>query len=295
MSVSIGINPLTWTNDDMPELGADTPLDVCLSEGKQAGYAGFELGQKFPRDPNVLASILKRHDLKLVSGWYSAELLTRDLEQEIAAVQAHLSLLKAMGCTVMVVAEVSGCIHGQRDVPLSQRPVMTEAQWQLFAERINDFGSYLQQQGIQLAYHHHMGTVVETEADIDRLMAMTNSLVGLLIDTGHLTYAGSDPLPVLKRHGSRVVHVHCKDLRPAVLASVKRADSSFLNAVLEGVFTVPGDGFIDYLLLAKELKSLNYSGWLVVEAEQDPAKANPLEYATRGYRHLESVVTASGL
>jgi inosose dehydratase len=195
----------------------------------------------------------------------------------------------------MVYAEVSCCIHGERNISLSNRPVMTEAQWQRFAVRISGMASYLQSQGMKMAYHHHMGTVIETEEEVDRLMEVTGPDLALLLDTGHLTYAGGDPLAVLKRHGARIVHIHCKDVRPFILDRVREADSSFLAAVCEGVFTVPGDGFIDYLALAAELKSQNYSGWLVVEAEQDPTKANPLTYATKGYQHLADVVAVSGL
>lgn len=295
MSVRIGINPLTWTNDDLPELGADTPLETCLSEGRQAGFAGFELGQKFPRDPAVLGPILEGHGLALVSGWYSARLLERSVEAEIEAVQAHLHLLKSLGSNVMVWCEVTGCIHGERNIPLSRRPVLAADQWAELGRRMTAVGDYLKGQGVHLAYHHHMGTVVETEAEIDLLMQHTGDSVGLLLDTGHLTFAGGDPLAVIARWGKRIRHVHCKDVRAAVLAEYKAADSSFLNAVLAGVFTVPGDGSIDYRPVFSALKAAGYSGWLVVEAEQDPAKAHPLTYATKGYQYLSRTVAETGL
>lgn len=295
MSVRIGINPLTWTNDDLPELGADTPLETCLSEGRQAGFAGFELGQKFPRDPAVLGPILAGHGLALVSGWYSARLLERSVEAEIEAVQAHLHLLKSLGSNVMVWCEVTGCIHGERNIPLSRRPVLAADQWAELGRRMTAVGDYLKGQGVHLAYHHHMGTVVETEAEIDLLMQNTGDSVGLLLDTGHLTFAGGDPLAVIARWGKRIRHVHCKDVRAAVLAEYKAADSSFLNAVLAGVFTVPGDGSIDYRPVFSALKAAGYSGWLVVEAEQDPAKAHPLTYATKGYQYLSRTVAETGL
>lgn len=295
MSVRIGINPLTWTNDDLPELGADTPLETCLSEGRQAGFAGFELGQKFPRDPAVLGPILEGHGLALVSGWYSARLLERSVEAEIEAVQAHLHLLKSLGSNVMVWCEVTGCIHGERNIPLSRRPVLAADQWAELGRRMTAVGDYLKGQGVHLAYHHHMGTVVETEAEIDLLMQHTGDSVGLLLDTGHLTFAGGDPLAVIARWGKRIRHVHCKDVRAAVLAEYKAADSSFLDAVLAGVFTVPGDGSIDYRPVFSALKAAGYSGWLVVEAEQDPAKAHPLTYATKGYQYLSRTVAETGL
>lgn len=288
MSVRIGINPLTWTNDDMPELGANTPLETCLAEGKEAGYSGFELGYKFPRDPNVLGPILENHDLSLVSGWYSSKLLERSAEEEINALQDHLKLLKALKANVMVFCEVTGCVHGQKMVPVSQRPKMTETQWKDFLSKIEVVGQYLQSEGVALAYHHHMGTVIETEEDIDRLMNNTSKSVSLLLDTGHLTYSGGNPINVAKRHTARIKHVHCKDIRPSVLQESLKENLSFLDAVLKGTFTVPGDGFIDYVGLFDVLKDANYSGWLVVEAEQDPEVANPLKYAKLGYLNLLS-------
>lgn len=295
MSIRIGINPITWTNDDMPELGAENSLETCLSEGKEAGYAGFELGNKFPRTPEALGPVLRDHGLDLVSGWYSAHLLTRTAEEEIAAVQDHLHLLKSLGAKVMVFCEVTGAVHGDQDTPVSQRPVMTDDQWQTFTERLNEVAAYCQQQGVQVAYHHHMGTVVETEADVRRLMDATSPAVGLLLDTGHLHFAGGDYLALQRDYADRINHVHCKDIRAEVLADVKNRDLSFLNAMLDGTFTVPGDGCIDYPTLFKGLKEADYNGWLVVEAEQDPAVAHPLTYARMGYRGLVDACDQAGL
>jgi len=295
MTVRLGINPLTWTNDDLPALGGDTLLEQCLSEGKQAGFSGFELGHKFPRQPEVLGPILARHGLKLVSGWYSAELLSLSVEEEIEAIRPHLTLLKELDARAMVLCEVTGCVHGRRDTPLSHSPRMSEAQWQQFSERLTRLGDYCLGEGVQIAYHHHMGTVVETEADIDRLMEMTGPSVGLLLDTGHLTYAGGDPLAVQRRHAGRINHVHCKDIRASVFDDARNRNLSFLDAVLNGVFTVPGDGCVDYATLFKGLKQADYQGWLVVEAEQDPAVADPLTYATLGHDNLVRLCAEAGL
>lgn len=295
MSVRIGINPLTWTNDDLPELGAETPLETCLSEGKAAGYAGFELGNKFPRDPVVLRPILAAQGLRLVSGWFSGRLLERSVEEEIEALQGHLHLLKSLGATAMVYCEVTGCIHGERETPLSKRPVLAAEQWAELGAKLNQVAEYTLSQGVKIAYHHHMGTVVQTEADIDALMANTQESVGLLLDTGHLTYAGGNPVAVQERHAKRINHVHCKDIRRAVLDDVLNRDSSFLNSVLAGVFTVPGDGCVDYPKLFQGLKAADYSGWLVVEAEQDPAVAHPLTYANLGYKNLRELCAGAGL
>jgi inosose dehydratase len=286
MPVRIGINPLTWTNDDMPELGADTPLETCLKEARLAGYVGVELGNKFPRQADVLGPILAKQNLALVSGWYSSRLLERTVDEEKKAVESHLTLLKALGCKVMVYAEVSGCVHGDRATPLSRRPVLGQDRWPEFAARMTEMGRYLQSRGLILAYHHHMGTVVETEAEIDQLMKLTGPEVKLLLDTGHLTVAGGNPTAVAERHAGRIAHVHCKDVRRDVLAASRAKDSSFLNAVLDGLFTVPGDGMVDFAAVMPPLKKAGYSGWLVVEAEQDPAKAHPLTYARMGFATL---------
>ncbi|WP_323839969.1 myo-inosose-2 dehydratase [Photorhabdus africana] len=295
MAVQLGINPLTWTNDDLPTLGADTPLETCLTEGRQAGFTGFELGNKFPRQASVLGPILAAHDLVLVSGWYSGELLTRSVAEEIKAVQSHLTLLRELGANVMVFAEVTNCIHGDQNKPVHLRPQFPANRWQEYGEKLTEFARYTQEQGVQIAYHHHMGTVIETKEDVDHLMENTGDEVGLLLDTGHLTFAGADPLAIAERWAKRINHVHCKDIRPDVLDDIKNRKTSFLDAVLSGVFTVPGDGCVDYPAIFQVLKKQNYKGWLVVEAEQDPAIAHPFTYATMGYNNLHQLARDAGL
>jgi inosose dehydratase len=280
--VRIGINPLTWTNDDLPELGDSNSLETCLSEARLAGYEGVELGRKFPRDAAVLGPILKNHQLDLVSGWYSARLLERSVEEEIKAMQAHATLLEKFGAKVMVFCEVSRCVHGERTIPLSKRPRLAEKEWQPFCERLDALARHLEKHGLKLAYHHHMGTVIQAEGEVDRMMDSTRA-VGLLLDTGHLTFAGGDPMRALKRHAGRIVHVHCKDIRKDKLAQARKQDTSFLNAVLGEVFAVPGDGSIDFEPLLRGLAGARYKGWLVVEADQDPAKAHPLTHARIGH------------
>ena len=280
--VRIGINPLTWTNDDLPELGEQNSLETCLKEAKQAGYEGVELGRKFPRDAKVLGPILKPHGLNLVSGWYSARLLERSVADEIEAMQAHATLLKTLGAKVMVFCEVSRCVHGDRKVPLSKRPKLAEKEWKQFCERLDQIADHLQKQGLKMAYHHHMGTVIQAENEVDRMMDSTKD-VGLLLDSGHLTFAGGDPLRALERHAKRIVHVHCKDIRKDKLAGARKQDLSFLDAVLGDVFAVPGDGSIDFDPILRALAGHGYAGWLVVEADQDPAKAHPLTHARIGH------------
>lgn len=280
--VRIGINPLTWTNDDLPELGEANSLETCLREAKLAGYEGVELGRKFPRDAAVLGPILKDHKLRLVSGWYSARLLERPVEDEVNAMQAHATLLKKLGATAMVFCEVSRCVHGDRKVPLSKRPQLAEKEWKPFAQKLDQIASYLNGEGLKLAYHHHMGTVIQAEDEVDRMMASTKS-VGLLLDSGHLTFAGGDPMRALRRHAKRIVHVHCKDIRKDKLAAARKQDMSFLDAVLGDVFAVPGDGSIDFEPILAALAKHEYAGWLVVEADQDPARAHPLTHARIGH------------
>jgi inosose dehydratase len=289
--VRIGINPLTWTNDDLPALGEQNSLELCLSEARLAGYDGVELGRKFPRDAAVLGPILKQHQLQLVSGWYSARLLERSADEEIVALAPHLRLLEALGSSVMVFAEVSRCVHGDRAVPLSRRPRLADADWRRLCAGLDAVGAYLAGQGIALAYHHHMGTVIEDEDEIDRMMAATSPAVGLLLDTGHLAFSGGDSLRVANRHAARIVHVHCKDVRRASLDDAKRLDLSFLDSVLAGAFAVPGDGSIDFAPLLERLAARGYGGWLVVEADQDPAKAHPLTHARIGHACLRPLAT----
>jgi len=295
MTVRLGISPIGWSNDDLPELGGDIPLDRCLAEARAAGYEGIELGHKFPRDPAALRPILEQFGLALISGWYSGRLLERSVRAEIAAIEPHFSLLVAMGCAVLVYAETSGSIAGDRRRPLSDRPRLGAGDWHDFGARLTELADHLSACGIGLVYHHHMGTVIENEAEIDRLMAVTGDKVGLLLDTGHAVYAGIDPAALVRQHGDRIKHVHCKDVRREVLARVRAHDTSFLNAVLDGVFTVPGDGCIDFSGVLAELAAADYSGWLVVEAEQDPEKAPPLAYARLGFDKLSAAAVCAGL
>lgn len=295
MTVRLGTNPIGWSNDDLPELGGDTPLETCLREARLAGFAGIELGNKFPREPGTLARTLAPHGLDLVSGWYGAQLRFRSVDDEIRAMQPHLDLLAAMGCPVMVFAEVGGSVQGERKTAVADRPVMGDAEWREYPAKITAVAEHMATRGVRLAYHHHMGTVIETAAEIDRLMAATPASVGLLFDTGHLTFAGADPAAVAERWAERVVHVHAKDVRPDVMRQAIAGRWSFLDAVIAGVFTVPGDGGVDFRRALAPLARAGYTGWWIVEAEQDPAKAEPLAYARMGHHHLLATATALGV
>lgn len=292
MTIRLGINPIGWSNDDLRTLGGETTLETCLAEAHQAGYAGVELGHKFPRDAATLRQVLHAHGLALVSGWYSAALLQRDATDELKEMQPHLSLLKALGCNVLILAETSNAIHTDRSAPLSHRPVLPDADWPRFAARLTALAQAVAAEGLTLAYHHHMGTVVQTAEEIDRLMTLCGPSVKLLLDTGHATFAGADPTALARRHRPRIAHLHCKDIRAPVMAKVGEADRSFLDSVVAGVFTVPGDGIVDFPAVLNMLP--DYAGWIVVEAEQDPKQANPLVYARMGHDYLSALIRAAG-
>jgi len=293
-NVRIGVNPLSWMNDDLPSLGGETALETALSEGKEIGYEGFELGNKFPKDGPGLKAKLDAFGLACVSGWYSGFLGEDTVEAEIERCKAHMAKLQYNDVKVVVYGECAGTIQGQIDTPLAKRPrFANDAAWQAYAERLNTFGAHLiATYGIRLAYHHHVGAYVESPDDVDRLMALTDpAKVGLLYDTGHAYFGGAtDPNTLLKKHVSRVVHVHCKDVRPKVIAQARNDGWSFLNGVLFGTFTVPGDGVIDYDAVLATLHAAGYEGWLVVEAEQDPAVAPSYAYAKKGYETLRGIV-----
>lgn len=291
MVVQLGINPITWTNDDMPELGGDIPLETCLAETREAGYSGTELGGKFPRGSAELGPTLERHHLKLVSGWFDGRIFERSVAEEFGAVEPHLALLRDLGCKHVVYADTSG---RRGFPPISQRPKLTDADWPAYGRKVTELAERMAAFGVRMAFHHHMGTIVESAADIDRLMSSTGEAAGLLFDSGHCLFAGVDPAAVLDRHIARVVHVHCKDLRRDVLDRAIKEDMTFLGAVLEGVFTVPGDGCIAFPPLLRKLHEAGYAGWLVVEAEQDPRKAHPLTYARLGYRNLRGMAERAG-
>jgi len=293
LDVRIGINPISWSNDDLPSLGGETPLETALAEGKRIGYQGFELGNKFPREPAALRAKLGEYGMACVSGWYSGRLARQSAEAEIAAVGPHLELLASCGATVMVYGEVADAIQGQPEALYRRPRFKSDAEWSAYGERLNAFGRHLLTRGVRLAYHHHMGAYVQAPEDVDRLMLLTGPDVGLLFDTGHITFAGGDAVAVLAKHIGRVCHVHCKDVRPSVVAQAWNRQWSFLESVINGAFTVPGDGAVDFRGVLELLAGHDYRGWLVVEAEQDPAVAPSYRYAERGYRHLRDLVEAS--
>ena len=294
MSVRIGINPITWTNDDLPSLGGDTPVETCLAEASEAGFAGIEMGGKFPKIASELRPLLARYGLDLVSGWYDGRIHERDIDAEWSAILPHMTLLRDMGCRHVVYADTSGRSEGDLFAPISKRPKLADSEWKVYGQRLTGLAERMADFGVAMAFHHHMGTIVETDAEVDRLMASTGPAVGLLYDSGHCVFSGGDPIALLNRHVARVVHVHCKDARPVRLKRARATDESFMQAVLDGVFTMPGDGFIDYRTILSILHDAGYEGWLVCEAEQDPAKAHPLTYAKLGFANLDRLARQAG-
>ena len=295
MSVKLGIAPIAWSNDDMPELGGDTSLETCLSEAREAGFTGIESGGKFPKTSKELLPILNKHNINLCSGWYGANLLKRTVKDEMENIRTQLDLFKDCNAPCIVFAEVTNSIQADESKPLSKRPKLDKDDWKKFCEKINEVGKRLEGENMPLAYHHHMGTVIQSHEDTERLMNETNDTVKLTIDTGHMLFAGGNSLKIIRDFKEKIVHVHCKDMREKVLNKSLSEDLSFRHAFLEGAFTVPGDGCIDYRPILNELVKNNYQGWLVVEAEQDPKKANPFEYAKIGFNYLKKTSSECGL
>lgn len=284
----VGANPIIWSNDDFDDLAYDLPLDTILREMRAAGFAGSELGHAYPRTPGPLAEALGRHHLSLVSGWHSTYLASKPLAEEEQSFRAHLNLLKSLGARVVIVAECTRCIHGNRDAALGfddrLTPRLTEAEWPKLIAGLNHLCAIATSEEMQVVYHHHMGTVIQAEADLERLLAGVPEML-LLLDAGHLAFAGIDPVGVARRHADRIGHVHLKSVRAEVAAQVRREGWSFYRAVANGVFTVAGDGCVNYPEIFRMLARADYRGWLVVEAEEDPVKvpALPKARAARDY------------
>jgi inosose dehydratase len=295
MAIRFGVSPIAWINDDMPELGADTEVETILANAEQIGFAGVELGGKFPRDPAVLKAMLAAHRLDLIGGWWSTNLLIHSAKDEIAALQFHLALLKALGSTVFIAAETSNAVHGDRARSLGETPRLGAADWPRFGEQLTALATYVESQGLKFAYHFHLGTVVERTEDLDQFIAHTAPNVGFVVDTGHAALGGVDAAALIRRHPGRIAHVHAKDVRRAVFERVQVDGQSFLDGVLAGMFTAPGDGDLDFAPVMRALAEIGYCGWIVIEAEQDPKLADPRVYSRLGIETLKSAATAAGL
>ena len=287
--VKLGIAPIAWTNDDMPDLGKENTFEQCVSEMALAGFTGSEVGNKYPKDPEVLKKALELRGVEICNQWFSSFLITKPFEEVEKEFRAQLTFLKAMGAKVIGASEQSYSVQGQMDTPVfGHKYEMNDEEWDTFCTGMNKLGKIAKEEyGIALTFHHHMGTVVQSLAEVDRMMENTDpEYVSLLFDTGHFTYCGEDPLEVVKKYVHRIKHVHLKDIRPEVVEQVKKENMSFLAGVRAGAFTIPGDGCINYDPIFKVLEDAGYEGDMVVEAEQDPAKANPLEYAIRARKFI---------
>lgn len=292
-----GTNPIAWTNDDDRSLGAHISLEQCLDETAKIGFDGIEKGHKMPLTVEGLNALFQPRGLKYISGWHSTNLLVNSIEDEKAAMQPYLDLLKGMGCSVIIVCETSNAIHGDDAKPVNDRPHLADADWKKFGQGIEALAEFSAAQGVKLVYHHHMGTIVEAEWEIDRLMAETGPHTHLLLDTGHCYYGGGDPVRVAKKHMARVGHIHAKNVRPAIMQQVRELGLSFLEGVRRGSFTVPGDaeGAVDFYSVLEVAAQHNYSGWLVIEAEQDPSVRIPMDYQSLGLRSLKGFAKRAGL
>ena len=286
--VLLGIAPIGWTNDDMPDLGKENTFEQCVSEMALAGFKGCEVGSKYPKDAAVLKKALDLREIQVCNQWFSSFLLTKPYEEVEKEFVAQLEFLKALGAKVIGASEQSYSTQGKLEQPIFEgKYVMNDDEWKRLADGLNKLGKVAKDHGMTLTYHHHMGTVVQTEEEIDRFMEMVDpELVFLLFDSGHLSFAGIDPEKVLKKYVGRVRHVHLKDIRKEKVEEARKNSWSFLKGVREGVFTVPGDGDVDFAPLFKILEEANYAGWVVVEAEQDHAKANPFEYALKARKYM---------
>ena len=297
--IRFGTNPIAWSNDDDQSLGADIPLQTCLTQASAIGFAGIENGHKFPWDPDELEAVLAPHGLAFISAWYSLNLLVHSVEEEIALIQPHLDRLKAMGCTVCIACETSNAIHGNDAASLAASPVLPDERWVDFGAKVEAVAQHCEAEGVPLVYHHHMGTVVETPDELDRFMGHTGPSTKLLFDAGHFYFGGNgvDPAPHLEKHIGRVAHFHAKNVRPTVMAMVRSEGLSFLEGVRRGVFTVPGDdeGGVDFGPCLNILGQNGYSGWIVIEAEQDPEVRDPVTYQSLGLKTLKALAHEAGL
>ena len=285
--VKLGIAPIGWTNDDMPDLGAENTFEQCVSEMALAGFTGCEVGNKYPKDPAVLKKALDLRGMQICNAWFSSFLITKPYEEVEADFIKHITFLKEMGAKVVGISEQSYSIQGTDKPIFEAKYVMNDEEWDVFCKGLNKLGKTAKDRGIALTLHHHMGTVVQTEAEIDRMMENTDpELFSLLFDSGHLAYCGEDYMSVLKKYAGRIKHVHLKDIRPDVIAQVKAEHKSFLQGVRMGTFTVPGDGAIDFAPIFDVLAETGYEGYVLVEAEQDPAIANPLKYAIQARKYI---------
>ncbi len=297
MSVKIGISLIAWQNDDLPDLTAAFTTEGAMEDADKIGYSGVERGRRMPADTEGLRAYLDRYGVSLCGGWCSGNLMVASLDEEREAIRGQVEQFAALNAPCIVYAECSNTIQGDIARPVSQRLKLNRAEVMAYAAKLSELAKWSADTGCVLSYHHHMGAMIQDAEDIDWLMEGSGPEVSLLYDTGHLYFAGADPVAVLDKWGHRVHHVHFKDVREKVMREIRAADGSFLDGVRNGVFTVPGDpdGCIDFQAVTDRLTAMDYKGWIVVEAEQDPAKAPPYDYSRMGYEHIVNICGKSGL
>jgi inosose dehydratase len=294
MKAKLGMSPIAWWNDDLAELSDDVSLEECLRQSRSAGFTGMEMGRRFPKDPAEMLPILKAADVTLCGGWFSGTLVNEDLAANQDRILPMIELFKAVNAPCIVYGEVGRSIQGDRSKPLATKPKLSDGEMKVYAKKVTAFGEWCAARGMPLSYHHHMAAVVETEPELDAFMAASGPGIPLLLDAGHLAFAGGDVLRAIDTHHARITHVHVKDIRRPVIGGLDRTRQSFLDAVALGAFTVPGDGSLDFGAIVQRFADHGYEGWFVVEAEQDPRKNPPLKMAEVGHKELMRVMTAAG-
>jgi inosose dehydratase len=294
MKAKLGIAPIAWWNDDLAEISSDISLEGCLSEASEAGFTGMETGRRFPMDPTVLIPILDQYRISVCGGWFSGLLLDGDIDEEKDRIAQQMELFKAVNAPCIVYGETAGTIQGDRTAPLATKRKLTEDEVKAYGRKMTKFAEWCAEQGMPISYHHHMAAPIETEQELDLLMKHSGEALPLLFDAGHMAFAGGDVIRVIDNHHKRITHVHTKDVRMGVIDGLDRTKESFLDAVIKGAFTVPGDGSLDFEVIVKRLASHGYEGWFVVEAEQDPIKNPPLQMAKKGHKELLRVMAAAG-
>ncbi len=292
LKAKLGIAPIAWWNDDLEELSDDVSLDECLRQAAEAGLTGMETGRRFPMNMDELGPVLNKYKISVCGGWFSGLLLNGDIEVEKDRIAEQHAFFKAAGAPCIAYGETALSVQGERHTPMAQKPKLTEAEMEVYGRKVSDFADWCAKEGMPLSYHHHMAAAVETEAELD--MFMKHSSVPLLFDAGHMAFAGGDNFRVIENHHTRINHVHTKDIRKDIVDGLNRESESFLDAVIKGAFTVPGDGSLDFEAIVKALAAKGYEGWFVIEAEQDPVANPPLEMARKGRAELSRVMDLAG-
>jgi inosose dehydratase len=294
MKAKLGIAPIAWWNDDLAELSDDVSLEECLRQASVAGFTGMETGRRFPMKMDELGPILARYGVSVCGGWFSGLLLDGDIEREKDRIRAQMDFFIAARAPCIVYGETARSIQGVRSAPLATKPRLSEDEIKAYGHKMTAFAEWCADRGMPISYHHHMAAAIETEAELDLLMANSGEALPLLFDAGHMAFAGGDLLGVIDKHHKRISHVHTKDVRRGVIDKLDRTRESFLDAVVKGAFTVPGGGSLDFAAIVARLASYGYEGWFVVEAEQDPKVSPPLDMARKGHAELMRVMALAG-